>query len=158
MLKENEERLWEKIRDASNKMKTDLEKLSHVLTGVIVTTGEDTKTGIELKMLKDELDRIKIYVSEYEPYSGSSRYINIRIPSYFSSGNGGEKQYNMGRVLYCLPQMILSLNDIEKRLLEAEAENMPGGASSMKNDGLAKEMLSAIHEFKNAVLVYANEV
>lgn len=157
MSKENEERLWKEVKAAGKELKTEIEKLSYVLVGVMAATNNESTE--KLKKLKKELDLTEIHVSEYKPFGSIERNITLKVPR--SSRDGCEEiEYMMqdcGFRVYTI-EVIIALNDMEKRFLEDEAEAMPGEPSSFKNDGLAKKVLNAIYNFKNAILTYANEV
>lgn len=154
-------RSWEKVKNTSEDFQAEIKTFPHVLKGVIATVGEDILKREVLSTIKDELERVEIHVSAYEPFGSIDRNIKIKVPSYFSLENGGTKEYNMERnynILKGIINIILTLKDFEKILIKNEMENMPGEPSSAKHDGLAKNLLVTMRNFKISLLEYADIV
>lgn len=154
-------RSWEKIENTAENFQAEIKTFPHILKGVIATLGENALKSEVLTTIKEELERVEIHVSTYEPFGSVGRNIMIKVPSCFSLENGGTKEYNMENnynILKGIINITLTLEDFEKMLIKNEMENMPGEPSSANHDGLAKNLLVAMHNFKIALLEYADIV
>lgn len=114
-------------------------------------------------MLKEELERINISVSEYKTWNDQDRYILIKMPTYFSERKGGinQKEFRMGGKYInsiTLANLIILLDDFEKRIVKDEAEIMPGEPSSANHQGRAHKLLEAIEAFRAWILEFATEM
>lgn len=153
MYEEELKRLWEKLEVCGENLSSEITKFSYALNGVLAVTDKNN----DLESFKVELERINI-LCYYEP----NRYIvKIHMPSFFSLEYGGNFEFNMSlneKIHRRAIRIYLMLQDFEDALIRAEARYFPKDASSASHNGLAKNLLVALRDFKVALLMYADDV
>ncbi len=155
--------VWERVRTSSDKIEEQVRYFPYVIDGILSALEKNDERKEKLKTFKEELGRISVSVSEYDTWNKEDRYILIKMPSYFSLPRGGfeQKHYSFGGNYvqgHVLADVILTLEDFQKKIIKVENEIMPGEPSSAAHQGTAYMLIEEIDTLKTWILEFTTEL
>ena len=146
------EKEWRKLKEISQSLMEEKAIFQSVLFGISIATTNGSQKERQIELL-NALQKFNITVGDTE--------VHITAPVFFSKTfeiTFGWKVVNCdctreNASSYTISNIILLLRDMIEKINSIEKEILPGEPTSIKNDGAAKPILSAIYNFETAFLL-----